>query len=144
MNLSFNSNGHLHKTVELTLAEFEQHFVTNAWRKERFKNALIFFEIFNACGCSTVYIGGSFISTKINPDDIDLCFDLQGIDPDKMEEVFPDFFDFNKIGEIQRNFKCHILHFDDTNPQYLRMLKKDKNGDPKGLVKINLKDIYYD
>lgn len=89
--MSFNSNGHLHKTVELTLAEFEQHFITNDWRKVRFKNALIFFEIFNACGSQTVYIGGSFISTKINPDDIDVCFDLQNVDYDKLGEVFPDF-----------------------------------------------------
>lgn len=144
MSLSFNSNGHLHNTVELTLAELEQHFGTNEWRKVRIKNALIFLEIFSVCGCQTVYIGGSFISTKINPDDIDLCFDLQNVDYNKLGEVFPDFLDFNKIGEIRRNFKCHILHFDKNNLQYLRMLEKDKNGNQKGLVKINLKDIFYD
>jgi hypothetical protein len=144
MSLSFNSNGHLHKTVELTLEEFEKHFGTNDWRKDRIKNALIFFEAFSACGCSTVYIGGSFISTKINPDDIDLCFDLQYVDYDKLGEVFLDFFDVNKISEIRRNLKCHILYFDNTNLQYLHMLEKDLNGDPKGLVKINLKEIFYD
>ncbi|THU37005.1 hypothetical protein FAM09_18795 [Niastella caeni] len=144
MSISFNSNGHLHKTEELTLEEFEQHFGTNDWRKARIKNALIFFEIFCACGCSTVFIGGSFISTKINPDDIDLCFDLQNVDYDKLEKVFPDFFDYNKIGEIRRNLKCHILHFDANNLQYLHMLEKDLNGYQKGLVKINLKDIFYD
>lgn len=35
MSLSFNSNGHLHKTVELTFTEFEQEFGTNEWRKTR-------------------------------------------------------------------------------------------------------------
>ena len=144
MILSFNSNGHLHKTVELTLEEFELHFGTNELRKERIRNALIFFEIFSDCGCTTVYIGGSFISTKIHPNDIDLCFDLQNVDPEKMQEVFPDFFDINKVGEIQRKFKCHLLHFDKFNLKYLRMLEKDKDGYPKGLVKINLKDIFYD
>lgn len=144
MKLSFNSKGNLHKTVELTLEEFENHFGTNDWRKDRVKNALLFFEIFLACGCSTVYIGGSFVSTKKNPDDIDLCFDLGNIDYNKLEKVFPDFFDFNKIGEIRRNLKCHILHFDKSNLQYLHMLERDLNGDQKGLVKINLKDIYYD
>jgi hypothetical protein len=144
MNLSFNSTGHLHKTVELTVEEFEQHFGTNEWRKQRIKNALIFFELFSDCGCNTVYIGGSFISTKVHPDDIDLCFDLQDVDYDKVGEVFPDFFDHNKIGEIHRDLKCHILYFDKNNLQYLHMLEKDKNDYPKGLVKINLKDIYYD
>jgi hypothetical protein len=74
MSLSFNSNGHLHKTVELSLNEFEQHFGTNEWRKDRIRNAKIFFEIFAACGGQTVYVGGSFVSKKIYPDDIDLCF----------------------------------------------------------------------
>jgi hypothetical protein len=56
MSLSFNSNGHLHKTVELTLEEFESIFGINEWRKERIRNALIFFEIFLACGCRTVIL----------------------------------------------------------------------------------------
>ena len=144
MSLSFNSNGHLHKTLELTFTEFEQEFGTNKWRKERIRNALIFFEIFLACGCRTVYIGGSFVSKKLYPDDIDLCFDLQKVNPDKLAEVFPDFFDFNKIGKIRRELKCHILTFDNDNMQFLNMLKKDKDGYPKGLVKLNLKDLFYD
>jgi hypothetical protein len=69
---------------------------------------------------------------------------LQGVNPDKLAEVFPDFFDFNKIGKIWRELKCHILTFDSNNMQYLNMLKKDKDGYPKGLVKLKLKDIFYD
>ena len=144
MSLSFNSNGHLHKTVKLTLTEFEQEFVTNEWRKDRIRNALIFFEIFGVCGCHTVYIGGSFVSKKPYPDDIDLCFDLQDVNHDKLAEVFPDFFDFNKIGKIHKELKCHILTFDNSNMQFFNMLKKDKDGCPKGLVKLNLKEMYYD
>jgi len=144
MELSFNSSGNLHKTVELTLDEFEQHFGKTALRREKIRNALVFFEIFGACGCSAVYIGGSFVSTKKNPEDIDLCFDLRNVDYKKLEKVFPDFFDFNKLGVIRRNLKCHILHFDDIDLQYLQMLEMDLDGYQKGLVKINLKEIYYD
>ena len=61
-----------------------------------------------------------------------------------MEEVFPDFFDFNKIGEIRRKLKCHILYFDKTTPRFFEMLQEDRDGHLKGLVKISLKDIYYD
>src|SRR5687768_3134130 len=110
MNLSFNSSGHLHRTVELTLAEFEQHFVYNALRKEIFKNAIRFLKIFGSCGCSAVYIGGSFVSTKKNPGDIDLCFDFSTIDDNKLKKDFPEFYGpnkFNKLGEIRKNLKCH-------------------------------------
>jgi hypothetical protein len=144
MKLSFNTNGNLHKTVELTLAEFEHHFGTTALRKEKIKNAFLFFEIFSSCGCTAVYIGGSFVSTKKNPEDIDICFDLRQINYEKLEKAFPDFFDHYKIGEIRRNLKCHILYFDDTTPQFFNMLQEDRDGHPKGLVKIDLKDSGYD
>jgi hypothetical protein len=89
-------------------------------------------------------IGGSFVSKKLYPDDIDLCFDLQEVNLDNLAEAFPDFFDFNKIGKIRRELKCHILTFDNANMQFLNMLKKDKDGYSKGLVKLNLKDLFYD
>src|SRR4051812_16421742 len=107
-------------------------------RNEKIETALSFFKLFSSCGCSTVYIGGSFVSTKENPEYIDLCFDLNNIDYEKLETIFPDFFDFNKIGEICRNLKCHILYFDNTTTRFIEMLQEDRDGYPKGLVKISL------
>lgn len=142
--LTFNSTGNLHKNVELSLEELKKHFGTNAGRLKKIETALLFFKLFSTCGCTTVYIGGSFVSTKKHPEDIDLCFDLTYIDYKQLESVFPDFFDFNKIGEIRRNLECHILYFDNNTPYFFQMLQEDRSGHLKGLVKVSLKDIYYD
>jgi len=148
MNLSFNSSGHLHKTVELTLVEFEQHFVYNALRKEIFKNAIRFLKIFGSCGCTSVYIGGSFVSTKKNPGDIDLCFDFTDVDREKFNKEFPEFFGqnrYNKLGEICRDLKCHIFTFKREKTDMLKFLNYDRDDNYKGLVIISLKkDFTYD
>lgn len=142
MKLSFNTNGHLHKTVTLTLVEFEEQFGTTALRKQKIRNATRYFEIFSSCGCTTVYIGGSFVSTKKNPADIDVCFDVTNIDDEKLKKLFPEFFGpnrINKLGEIRRELKCHLFIFDQDNTRFFEFLQYDREGNPKGLVKISLK-----
>lgn len=141
MGLSFNTSGNLHKDIELSIEELGNYFTTNSGRKKKLDNALLFFGIFHSCGCQTVYIGGSFVSTKQHPSDIDLCFDLTSVDYQKLQNDFPDFFDFNKLGEIKRNTGCHILYFDRDTTYLLKMLQEDRDGFRKGLVKLKLKNF---
>jgi hypothetical protein len=146
MSLNFNSQGFLHRTITLSHEELSHHFGTNPRRLRHLENALQFFRIFYACGCRFVYIDGSFVSTKIYPEDIDLCFDTTGIDSDKLEKEFPAFFEPNGVGEIHRDLQCHIFTFSETSPRFFDMLSEDREGNPKGFIKLNLKDltIYYD
>ena len=142
MKLSFNTNGHLHKNVTLTFNEFEQQFGTTEGRKQKIRNATRYFEIFSSCGCTAVYIGGSFVSTKKNPADIDFCFDISDIDEEKLKKLFPEFFGpnrINKLGEIRRERKCHLFTFDQDDTKFLELLQYGREGNPKGLVKIGLK-----
>ncbi|NII24808.1 hypothetical protein HB364_06950 [Pseudoflavitalea sp. X16] len=141
MKISFNTNGNLHKTIELTFDELYEHFGTNPSRKKQIDTAILFLKLFSSCGCTTAYIGGSFASTKEQPADIDLCVDLCNADYEQLEQEFPDFFDFNKIGEIHKRLKCHILHIDKVSTRLLEMLQIDRDEYPKGLIKLNLKDI---
>lgn len=141
MKVGFNTNGNLHKTIELTFDELYEHFGTNPSREKKIDTAILFLKLFSSCGCTTAYIGGSFASTKARPADIDLCFDLRKVDYCKLEQVFPDFFDFIKLGAIRKNLECHILFFDQESTYLLDMLQADREGFPKGLIKLNLKDI---
>ena len=42
-------------------------------------------------GCRRVYLDGSFVTTKPNPGDIDVCWAIAGVDPDTLDAVFLDF-----------------------------------------------------
>ena len=142
MALNFNTKGYLYETITLTFEEFKHHFGTNPRRMGQINNALPFFKIFHSCGCKAVYVDGSFVSKKTYPEDIDLCFDINNIDAEKLEKEFPQFFDVQEIGRIRGDLQCHIFHFDENNKRLLRILEEDRDGDPKGLVKLNLKDIH--
>jgi hypothetical protein len=146
MSLNFNSQGFLHETILLSYEEFKHHFGTNQRRINQINNALKFFRLFHSCGCQTVFVDGSFVSKKENPEDIDLCFDLTDMDVEKIRKVFPQFFEPNEIGKIHREFQCHILHFDKNFTVYFDFLHEDRNGNPKGLVRLDIKNIldYYD
>ena len=146
MPLNFNSQGFLHETIILTYEEFEQHFGTNPTRIQQINNALPFFRIFRSCGCQVVYIDGSFVSKKKYPEDIDLCFDITGMNVEKLKTDFPEFFDLNAMGKIHRDLQCHIFTFEQNNTRLFDMLSEDRDGNPKGFVKIDLRDlpIHYD
>lgn len=42
-------------------------------------------------GYRRVYIDGSFVTTKPNPGDIDVCWAIDGVDPEALDPVFLDF-----------------------------------------------------
>jgi hypothetical protein len=142
MTLDFNSQGFLHRTIALSYEEFRFHFGTNPRRIEQIDNASRYFYIFSLCGCTSVYIDGSFISKKEHPEDIDLCFDLTDVDPKKLERLFPQFFNLNQMGKIRRDFLCHIFHFSVSDMSLFELLQYDRDDNFKGFVELNLKDLH--
>jgi hypothetical protein len=145
-SLYFNSRGDLYRTIHPAYEKFLNLFATNARRRQMIVNALPFFRIFYSCSVQIVYIGGSFVSTKKLPEDIDLCFDITPIDEIKLRTEFPQFLDPNAIGSIRRDLRCHIFHFDALDREHFDLLSGDREGNPKGLVRLELKEIsdYYD
>jgi hypothetical protein len=146
MPLNFNSQGFLHQTITLSYEEIKHHFGTNSRRLRQLDNALQFFRIFYVCSCQFVYLDGSFVSTKKYPEDIDLCFDTTEMDIDKLKSEFPSFFDLNAMGKIHRDLQCHIFTFSENSTRLFDLLSEDREGNRKGFVKLNLKDlpIHYD
>ncbi|MHA4810493.1 DUF6932 family protein [Flavitalea flava] len=145
MNLSFNSKGYLYQTESLNYDEFIILFGTNHERMQQINNALHFFKIFYRCGCGTVYIDGSFVSKKKYPEDIDMCFDISTLNEERLKNEFPQFFDPNELGKIHKKLKCHIFYFTEKNTFLLDMLKEDRDGNGKGLIKLDLNNLdYYD
>src|ERR1700754_3218693 len=131
MKLSFNTEGYLHETVELSFEQFKQHFGTNAHRIELIKAAIKFFKIFSSCGCKAVYVDGSFVSKKNYPEDIDLLFDFNEVDDEKLKEKFPEFFDkdrHNLLGRIRRDSKCHIFTLEKGDQEMFDFLQWDRKG----------------
>lgn len=140
--IKFDKNGNLHETTTLTYGEFEKSFAFNEFRKEQIKATLLFLKILKLLGCTNAYVAGSFVTNKELPNDIDLCVDATGIDYRKLTKEYPEFLQPKGIERIKKEHHVHFaLFFDAGCTEYLDWYRKDRNGKPRGLVKIYLNDI---
>jgi len=93
-------------------------------------------------GCRRVYIDGSFVTTKPQPGDIDVCWAIDGVDPDVLDPVFLDFS--HSRARQKTRFLCEFFPADLpeglTGKTFLEFFQVDKTtGLPKGIVTFNLR-----
>ena len=140
--MKFYKNGNLRETKILNYGEFKKAFGFNESRKRKLKKVLLFLKILKSFGCTNVYIAESFVTTKEFPNDIDLCVDITNIDYKKFIREYPELVTTNGIEKIRIEHKIHFaLFFDFGSNELMDWFKKDRDDNPRGLVKIYLNDI---
>jgi hypothetical protein len=140
--IKFNQDGNLHETIQLSFGDFKLQFGINKSRIEKIERLLIFLKLFKSFGCNNVYIVGSFITSKEFPNDIDLCVDITNVDYKKLAKGYPELLSAKGIKKIKDEHKIHLpLFFDFGSTELLDWFRKDRDDNPRGLVKIYLNDI---
>lgn len=94
-------------------------------------------------GCQTIYLDGSFSTSKENPGDIDVCWELVNVDLDVLLIIEPVFFDFSFKREAQKSkFGCEFFPSNSIaappNKTYLDFFQQDKDGNPKGIIGLKI------
>jgi len=143
MDLTFQANGNLPKGIHvMSIEEFETKFGFNSHRKKLIEGLKIGMSHLKDCGCITIFIDGSFVTAKEIPGDFDACWDRNNVDISKLISQYSTIVDFD---DDRKNQKA--LYFGEFFPAdiitnggvpFLTFFQKDKNGDPKGIVQINL------
>ncbi|MBI3248795.1 MAG: hypothetical protein HYZ50_20020 [Deltaproteobacteria bacterium] len=93
-------------------------------------------------GCRSAYIDGSFVTRKLEPADIDVCWAIEHVDPDKLDPVF---LDFSRSRAAQKaRFLCEFFPADLpeglTGKTFLEFFQTDKEtGAAKGIVALDLR-----
>ena len=96
------------------------------------------------CGCKTVYIDGSFCTSKIIPGDFDICYDDTNIDWELLEKVEPTLLQFENQRYAQKvKFKGEFFPFSaiaaKPRTTFIEFFQIDKHtGNPKGIVGLKL------
>jgi hypothetical protein len=113
-------------------------------RREQLLNGLVeALRLLRAAGCRRVYINGSFVTSKERPNDIDVCWDIDGVDADALDDVF---FDFDDGRAAQKGrFGCEFFPAQVpegvTGRAFLEFFQVDKQtGEPKGIIELKLDD----
>ena len=94
-------------------------------------------------GCTTVYIDGSFVTAKNEPNDYDCCWEPAGVDSKILDSTFRDF---TPPGRARQKAKFGGEFFisstieNATQKPFLDFFQTDREtGQPKGIVAIDLR-----
>jgi hypothetical protein len=92
-------------------------------------------------GCTTVYLNGSFITQKELPNDFDACWDTTGIDWNRLDPIFLKVT-FPRTEQKERFggelFPAQAIADFKTKETFLDFFQTDREGNPKGIVKLEL------
>jgi hypothetical protein len=129
-----------------TWQEFVQHFSWNTYRATLIGGLRAALIALQTCGCETAWIDGSFATRKTNPNDIDVAWDDETTDFDLLEQLEPTLLDFaNRRAAQKRKFGCEFFpatwDADSNGTTFLEYFQKDRNNDPKGIIRISLNTL---
>ena len=95
---------------------------------------------FARAGCQRAYVDGSFITWKEAPGDFDGCWEASGVDPDLLDPVLLEFRDHRAAQKAR--FRGELFpaasHADPGGTSFLDFFQKDRDGQPKGIVALEL------
>ncbi len=140
----FTADGLLPEGVHpATLEEVLERFGGNERRNQLLTGFIEALRRLRAAGCRRVYVNGSFVTSKERPNDIDACWDIEGVDADALDPVFFDFSD----GRAAQKARFGAEFFPAQAPEgltgraFLDFFRVDKQtGEPKGIIELRLDD----
>lgn len=139
---NFDAQGLLPEGVHpATWKEVRERFGGNERREELLKKLREALKLLGAAGCRRVYIDGSFVTTKQMPNDIDVCWDISGVDADVLDPVFFDFDDGRAAQKARFGAEFFPANVPEgiTGKTFLEFFQVDKQtGAPKGIIELFL------
>lgn len=129
-----------------TWGEVVERFGQTAWRAELLVGLRAAMVSLKAAGCRTVYLDGSFVTAKERPGDFDGCWDAEDVDFDLLEQLAPALLTFDAGRATQKAMYRGELFVadwqaDEIGTVFREFYQSDRDGNPKGIVVIELKDL---
>lgn len=140
MKLKFDKKGNLFKDIIASPAEFKKLFGYNAQRQGQINNLFTIASIIHAFGCTEMYIVGSFVTDKKLPNDLDVCFNAEGLDYAALKLKYPAFFSREGLKMMHDTQQIHLFFYASYDTEMLEWFRLDRDNNKKGIVKVPLKD----
>jgi hypothetical protein len=122
-----------------TWDEFVERFDTNDRRARLLDGLLGALAHLAEAGCAAVLVGGSFVTTKAHPKDVDVIWHAAGVDPDRLDEMFlgPDGLTAMKATFGVECFP-HFLTEGASGLAFAEFFQQSRSGVAIGIVEIDL------
>ena len=141
----FENSGNLPPGIHwATWEEIVERYGITPWRRELLDGFMSALGGLKRAGCRTVYLDGSFVTSKEVPRDFDACWDEVGVD---MELIDPVLLEFDRGRAAQKaKFRGEFFPASWTarmrGDVFLDLFQIDREtGQPKGIVALDLGGI---
>ena len=139
----FNGSGNLPTRVHWAdWADMSNHFGRTPHRQRLLSGFRQALEALRVAGCETVYLDGSFVTSKNRPRDFDACWDVMGVDVERLDPVLLDFSNGRAAQKARFGGELFPAQFPNgsSGRTFLEFFKVDKQtGDPKGIIALDLR-----
>ena len=125
-------------------SEFQEIFGTSLTRQRMIDGLELAMTQLKAAGCRTIYIDGSFITSKQKPGDFDACWEDNGVDINYLKSIAPTLFHFAlRRAEQKIKYKGEIFPSNypanDSGTAYIDFFQFDtRTNTRKGIIAIDL------
>ncbi|MCL2768800.1 MAG: hypothetical protein FWD42_01650 [Solirubrobacterales bacterium] len=138
----FDEHGNLPPGIHhATWNEIVTRYATSTHRRDRLDGVLDALRSLKAAGCATVYLDGSFVTSKDHPDDFDACWESAGVVPSRLDPELREFSDERAAQKARYGGEIFpaqwSAHPDGTT--FLDYFQYDNaTNRPKGIVAVDL------
>ncbi|MEQ8756977.1 MAG: hypothetical protein RID09_26110 [Coleofasciculus sp. G1-WW12-02] len=139
----FDENGNLPLGVHFCeWEEFQERFGTTLKRQNMIDGLELAMTQLKAAGCRTIYIDGSFVTSKPNPGDFDACWEPEDMDYDYLRKNAPRLLNHLDRSSQKSTYKGELFRSDQPVGDYglasLEFFQRDRQFNPKGIIAIDL------
>ena len=125
------------------ISSVESVFAINPGRRQLFEGLKAALLHLRDAGCTLAYLDGSYVTSKPNPRDFDLCWDPTDVDPRKLN---PSFLTRSGRTDLKKRFGGDFfpssITCTDIGRSFLDFFQLDRfTGEAKGILAISLKSV---
>lgn len=127
-----------------TWSEFEAHFAGTARRRALLALVRPALAHFAKAGARLAYVGGSFVTLKPQPGDVDVVIAVEGLDASR---VHPTLLDLSPSGRIVQKamfgaeFFPDLLVEDESGLPFVAFFQQSRDGRRVGIVALDLRTV---
>lgn len=128
---------------EATMDEVRERFGTTGHRRALLAGLEQAVKDLKAAGCKRLYLDGGFVTEKTRPRDFDACWEIAGVDPDRLRPLLRDV-SVNGRKRQKSVYKGELLPAEAAaapdGTRYLEFFQRDRDGNRKGIIALNVED----
>lgn len=126
-----------------TWSVFAERFGNTTCRRQQLAKLAGALHLLREAGCARVFIAGSFVTAKAAPNDVDVAWDVDGVDAEALDPIF---FNFEEERAAQKRrfgaefFPAQLVE-GLTGRSFLEFFQRTRDDQPVGIVVVDLRTV---